>query len=104
MPFLIRFMLRHAALGFLLGIMGASAAIAADFAGLRSLAALSDMGWVGLSAFAFLTGLTIGGLQIGFAVMLLPYDEAPPSGGKPRRIMPVPQLQPLPVRVPRRGA
>ena len=103
MPFLIRFMLRHAALGFLLGMVGAGIAIAADFGGLRSLAAATPLGWVGLSAFAFLIGLTMGGLQIGFAVMLLPYDDGPPAGGKPRRTTVPASLRPVPVTLPRRG-
>jgi hypothetical protein len=82
MPFLIRFMIRHALVGFLLGIIGAAIAVGMDFGHLRSLAHATSLGWIGLGAFCFLMGLTFGGLQIGFAVMLLPYedDDQPPRG------------------------
>lgn len=97
MPFLIRFMLRHAAIGFALGAMAAAIVVAADIAGLRSLAAATSLGWVGLAAFCFLMGLSAGGLQIGFATMLLPYDDrgAGSDGGRPHRLL----LHPIPVRV-----
>ncbi len=99
MPFLIRFMLRHALAGFALGVVGAAVAVSLDFAHLRTLAQATSLGWIGLSAFCFLTGLTFGGLQIGFAVMLLPYDdeEKPPRG----RLMRA-ELVPIPVPVRRR--
>lgn len=100
MPFLIRFMLRHALAGFTLGVVSAAIAVGFDFAHLRSLAQATSLGWIGLSAFCFLIGLTFGGLQIGFAVMLLPYDdEGEPPRGRPRRV----ELVPVPIAVRRRG-
>lgn len=95
MPFLIRFMLRHAAIGFALGAMAAAIVVAADIAGLRSLAAATSLGWVGLAAFCFLMGLSAGGLQIGFATMLLPYDDDRPGKDGGHRQ----SLRPIPVRV-----
>jgi hypothetical protein len=97
MPLLIRFMIRHALAGFLLGVVGAAIAVGMDFANLRSLAHATSLGWIGLSAFCFLMGLTFGGLQVGFAVMLLPYDEdeQPPHGrGVGLAMVPIP----VPVR------
>lgn len=101
MPFLIRFMIRHALAGFLLGVFGAAVAVSMDFAHLLSLAQATSLGWVGLAAFCFLMGLTFGGLQVGFAVMLLPYDndEQPPRG----RAVGL-GLVPIPVPVRRNGA
>jgi len=100
MPFLIRFMIRHALAGFLLGMVGAGIAVSMDFAHLRSLAHATSLGWIGLGAFCFLMGLTFGGLQIGFAIMLLPYDdEGQPPRGRPVRL----GMVPLPVPVRRNG-
>lgn len=97
MPPLVRFMLRHAALGFVLGVAMAAVIIATDALHLRSLAMAAQMGWLGLSVFCFLTGLTIGSLQIGFAVMLQSNDdEGEHGGGHGARLLPIP------VRVDRR--
>lgn len=96
MPPLIRFMLHHAALGFILGLAVAATIVATDALHLRSLAQATDMGWLGLGVFCFLTGLTIGGLQIGFAVMLQGTEEDGPGGRRRVRL----QLIPVPARTP----
>lgn len=91
MPPLVRFMLRHAALGFALGVSIAALIITTDALHLRSLAMSTQMGWLGLGVFCFLTGLTIGSLQIGFAVMLQGHDdEADHGGGHGARLVPIP--------------
>ncbi|MBP7340310.1 hypothetical protein [Niveispirillum sp.] len=97
MPPLVRFMLRHAALGFALGVTFAAIIVATDALHLRSLAMATPMGWLGLAVFCFLTGLTIGSLQIGFAVMLQGNDEQAGHGGGHGA-----RLVPIPVRVDRR--
>ncbi|OYQ34169.1 hypothetical protein CHU95_11965 [Niveispirillum lacus] len=85
-------MLRHAALGFVLGVVGAAIIVATDALNLRSLAVATPMGWLGLSIFCFLMGLTIGSLQIGFAVMLQGRDDEhdDPKGGHGARLVPIP--------------
>jgi hypothetical protein len=100
MPFLIRFMIRHALVGFSIGVVGAAIAVGMDFAHLRSLAHATSLGWIGLAAFCFLMGLTFGGLQVGFAVMLLPYEE---DGQPPRGRAVGPAMVPVPVLVRRKG-
>lgn len=92
MPPLVRFMLRHAALGFVLGLMVAAIIVATDALHLRSLAMATQMGWLGLGVFCFLTGLTIGSLQIGFAVMLQGTgdDQDGRGGGHGARLVPIP--------------
>lgn len=97
MPPLVRFMLRHAALGFALGVAVAAIIVATDALHLRSLAMATSLGWLGLGVFCFLTGLTIGSLQIGFAVMLQGNDEDRDIGGGHGA-----RLVPIPVRVDRR--
>lgn len=84
MPPLIRFMLRHAAIGFAMGVTIAAIIVATDALHLRSLAMATPMGWLGLAVFCFLTGLTIGSLQIGFAVMLQKDDDQPVGGHRIR--------------------
>jgi hypothetical protein len=91
MPPLVRFMLRHAAIGFALGVVVAIIIVATDALHLRSLAMATQMGWLGLGVFCFLTGLTIGSLQIGFAVMLQGNnDDHKPGGGHGARLAPIP--------------
>jgi hypothetical protein len=93
MPPLVRFMLRHAAVGFALGLMVAAIIVATDALHLRSLAMATQMGWLGLGVFCFLTGLTIGSLQIGFAVMLQGTDgedQDGRGGGHGARLVPIP--------------
>lgn len=94
MPPLVRFMLRHAALGFVLGVVVAAIIVATDASHLRSLAMATDLGWLGLAVFCFLTGLTIGSLQIGFAVMLQGEEDDASGGGHGARLVPIP----VPVR------
>lgn len=86
MPPLIRFMLRHAAIGFGLGVFIAAIVVGTDALHLRSLAMATSLGWLGLSVFCFLTGLTVGSLQIGFAVMLQKDDDDTPAGGHRLRV------------------
>lgn len=94
MPPLIRFMLRHAAIGFALGVSIAAIIVATDALHLRSLAMSTPMGWLGLAVFCFLTGLTMGSLQIGFAVMLQK-DEDEPAGGHRIRVQRLATNQPV---------
>lgn len=101
MPPLIRFMLRHAAIGFAIGVAIAAIVVATDALHLRSLAMATPMGWLGLAVFCFLTGLTIGSLQIGFAVMLQKDDDEP-VGGHRIRVQRIATRQP--VRVEASGA
>jgi hypothetical protein len=82
-PTLFAFMLRHAALGFCVGVMLAAALIGANVAGLRGLIFNSDNGWIGGLVLAFSIGTTFGGFQSGVAVMRLGENQTTePQGGR----------------------
>jgi hypothetical protein len=83
MPKLIRFLVHHAALGFILGIVAVGLMMVSDFAALRTLIMASDVGWLALFMLTFFLGLTLASVQMGIAIVLL--DESPGDHGRPRR-------------------
>lgn len=83
MPPLVRFMISHAAVGFLLAIVFVGLLLAIDISGLRTLMLSSDKGGLALFLLTFFCGLTFASVQMGIAVMMSGDDEArPPRGGK----------------------
>ncbi|MDH3661312.1 MAG: hypothetical protein OEU92_15005 [Alphaproteobacteria bacterium] len=83
MPKLLRFLVHHAALGFILGIVAVGLMMVSDFAALRTLIMASDVGWLALFMLTFFLGLTLASVQMGIAIVLL--GESPGNHGRPQR-------------------
>ena len=101
-PTVYSFVLRHAALGFGVGVLLAAGLVASDVAGLRHLVLDSDNGWIGALVLAFSMGLTFGGFQSGAAVMRLGQDDTRPRGGRRSGVRIAPSggaMMPVPARV-----
>lgn len=98
MPHLVRFLIRHALIGFCLAVVFVAGLLAFDIASLRSLVMTSSSGGIGVAALTVALCLTFGSLQMGFAVMLLG-ENSDRDGGRRFPLVPVR----VPVRV-RRNA
>ncbi|PWE17375.1 hypothetical protein DDZ18_06735 [Marinicauda salina] len=70
MPGLVIFLVRHALLGFAIGVVFTGVLLAFDVARLRSLMLGSPSGWLGAGLLAFFVGSTFAAAQMGMAVML----------------------------------
>lgn len=75
MPDHVKFLFHHALIGFAIGVGAVVLLIAGDVGRLRSLIAASSQRWFVLGLLGFLFGLTFGSVQMGFAIMLMPYNE-----------------------------
>ena len=78
MPFVpdhVKFLIRHALIGFAIGVGAVVLIVAGDVGRLGSLIAASSQRWLALGLLGFLFGLTFGSVQMGFAIMLMPYNE-----------------------------
>ncbi len=71
MPFLVKFLLRHALIGVAVATVFVGALTALDVGGLGTLLANSPDGWLALGVLTYALGLTFGSVQMGFAVMLM---------------------------------
>lgn len=80
MPHLVRFLLRHAAIGFGIALVFVAILLALDAHGLRTLMARGADGWLAAGVLAFSMGLTFGSVQMGVAVMLLARREDASTG------------------------
>ena len=69
MPYLVRFLLGHAAIGIAVAVVTVAGIVVFDIAGLGTLAAGSEDGLLALFLLTFFLGLTFGSAQMGFAVM-----------------------------------
>lgn len=78
-PRLITFLLRHALIGFAIGIAFVLCLLHLDVGELGTLIGAEPSGLVAASALAFVMGITFGSVQMGFAVMLLPDTEERPQ-------------------------
>lgn len=92
MPFLVRFLLRHAAIGIAVAALFVALLVAFDVAHLASLFAHSPDGWLALGVLTVALGITFGSVQMGFAVMLMDDEDGPPSGRRARLTRLVPKL------------
>lgn len=92
MPFLVRFLLRHAAIG--IGVAGVFVAllVAFDVAHLATLFARSPDGLLAIGVLTVALGITFGSVQMGFAVMLMDDENEPPSGRRARLTRLVPRF------------
>ena len=75
MPTLVKFMLRHALIGYAAAIIFVAAILALDVGGLRSLVETSSLGMLAVALLTFFTGLTFASLQMGMAIMSLKNEE-----------------------------
>ena len=83
MPRLIRLLASNALIGFVIAALAVAALVVFDVARIGSLTANAERGWLVIGLLTFMLGLTFASAQMGFAVMLLPYDqEEPPSGAR----------------------
>ena len=84
LPMLVRFLLAHAALGFVLGAVFVGALLAFDPQDAATLLLTAAGHWWPVVVLWFFTGLTFGAVQIGVATMLLAQREPPPPprGGR----------------------
>lgn len=99
MPQLVRFLIRHALIGFAVAIGFVALFLAFDLHGLRTLIVQSPEGLLAAAVLSFAMCLTFGSVQMGVAVMLLPReeDDEEPRGGKGARSRL--RLRPAQVRV-----
>ena len=83
MPKLVKFLIFHALLGFVIALAGVLVILALDIVNLRTLIMTSDVKWMAAFALIFLMTITIASVTMGVAVMRLPYDDDDdlPGGG-----------------------
>lgn len=100
LPTLVRFLFRHAAIGFGVAAIFVGALLLADPNGIGGLLLTAAGHWWPALALWLFTGLTFGAAQIGAATMLLAEPEQRPRRGfgVPASLAPVP----VPVRARRR--
>ena len=75
MPYLIKFLLWNALIGFSAGLLVVLVLVCFDVGRIGTLIASSTERWVALGSLAFLFGLSFGSVQMGVAIMLLPYAD-----------------------------
>jgi hypothetical protein len=100
MPDHIRFILRHAAFGFVLAFVFVGLLLAFDVAGLWHLVTHTVEGPIALAVLIILCGITFGSAQVGFKIMTMTDDSDDDQRGRrdgvfARDVIPVP----VPVRV-----
>ncbi len=101
LPMLVRFLICHAALGFVIAAIAVAAFVLADPGGAGGILLNAAGHWWPVVALWFFLGLSFGSAQIGAATMLLA-DRLDPPG--PRGNAPVTRMRlvPAPVRAGRR--
>ena len=101
LPMLVRFLVRHGALGFGLAAVFVGALLAFDPQDAATLLLTAAGHWWPVVVLWFFTGLTFGAVQIGVATMLLARRDPPrPTRGSGAPVSLAPAL--LRVRGPRR--
>lgn len=91
MPFLVKFLLRHAGIGIGVAAVFVALLVAFDVARLGTLLATSPDGLLAVIVLTFALGITFGSVQMGFAVMLLSTRDEPPGGRRMRLTRLVPR-------------
>lgn len=82
MPHHIRFILRHAALGFGIAFAFVGMLLAFDVAGLWHLVTHTAEGPIALGVLFILCGITFGSAQVGYKIMTMGDDDDADRGGK----------------------
>lgn len=80
---LLRFMARNALIGSGVGVATVALFMLLDVAGLRGLIMRSEDGLLALCIFTAFFIITFGGVQIGVAVMLMPWGEETDGEARP---------------------
>ncbi|MDR3465340.1 MAG: hypothetical protein P4M07_05290 [Xanthobacteraceae bacterium] len=75
MPHLVRFLAKHALIGFVMAGATVAIIVGFDVAQVGTLTGSAERGWLIRGLLTFLLGLTLASAQMGIAVMLLPYDD-----------------------------
>lgn len=83
LPKLLRFLLVHAAIGFVVAGLFVMALVGFDIGGFGSLVGRSTVAPLALGVLTAFLGLTFASVQMGVAIMLLPKEEQ--DGGGRRR-------------------
>jgi hypothetical protein len=71
MPAHVKFLIRHALIGFSIGLVAVVLMVSQDLFRIGTLIGASSDRWLALGLLAFMFGLTFGSVQMGFAIMLL---------------------------------
>ncbi len=95
MPWLVKFLLRHALVGIVIAAAFVGILCWLDVAHLGTLLRTHDDGLLAVILLTFGLGVTFGSVQMGFAVMLMSKDDEP-RGGRRIRLQ---RLVPRPVKV-----
>ena len=74
-PQLLRFLGLHMALGIAIGVAFAAFVVLSNVSGIKDLIASSEQPYLALSLLFSMNALTFAAVQIGIAVMTLPFDE-----------------------------
>lgn len=80
---LVRFLIRHAAIGCAIAVAFVGVLVTFDIGGLRSLAGSSSSGPLAIVLLTVASALTFASVQMGFAIMLLGVNPRK-DGGKRR--------------------
>lgn len=96
MPDHIRFILRHAAFGFVIALAFVGMLLAFDVAGLWHLVTHTAEGPIALVVLTVLCGITFGSAQIGYKIMTMGEDDDD-RGGKRDAVYTLDAI-PVPVR------
>ncbi|WP_146030181.1 hypothetical protein [Methylocella silvestris] len=75
MPEHIKFLLRHALIGVAIGLCAVLAIVTFDIAHIGTLIGRSNQKWLWLVLLGASFSFSFGGLQMAFAIMLMPQDE-----------------------------
>lgn len=99
MPLLVKFLIRHAAIGFALAGTFVGILVWFDIGNIGTILAQSGIRVFATALLVMMVGLTFSSVQMGYAVMTKPDLLGGGSGGKGSRVPVAPAtLQPVPVK------
>ncbi len=75
MPKLVRFLAFHAGVGFALALVAVIAILGLNVANLGELIMTSSFKWIAILALVVLMTITLASVQMGVAIMCLPYEK-----------------------------
>jgi len=101
MPDHIRFILRHAAFGFVLSFAFVGMLLAFDVAGLWHLVTHTAEGPIALAVLTVLCGITFGSAQVGYKIMTMGEEDKDDDQGGKRDAVYTLDAIPVPVRAER---
>ena len=75
MPDLVKFLVRHALIGFAIGLASVIVIVFEDLWRIGTLIENSSQRWLAFGLLSFMFGLTFASVQMAMAIMLLPTDD-----------------------------